>query len=112
MCDFVIVRSGAALIVVGSIAVSLAVFVSPPPDTVTLLVSEAAAEGETLTVSVIAGKLKVGARTAFVVQVSVARVQVQPDPLRPVAVRPAGRVSTAVTVPVVDPPPELETVIV
>jgi hypothetical protein len=42
-----------AAIVVVSVAVSLAVFVSPPPDTATLFVTLVGALAETVTVSVI-----------------------------------------------------------
>ena len=58
VCVLVMVRSGvppAALIVVISFAVSLVVLVSPPPDTVAVLVTLAGAFAATLTVSVIAG---------------------------------------------------------
>jgi hypothetical protein len=47
--------TGAGLIVVRSVAESLAVFVSPPPDTVAVLVTLDAALEATFTVSVIAG---------------------------------------------------------
>ena len=53
-----IVRSGGALdalIVVTSVAVSFAVFVSPPPDTVAAFVTELGALLATLTVRVIVG---------------------------------------------------------
>src|SRR5438132_739504 len=51
------VRSGvrAGLIVVASLAESLLVLVSPPPETVAVLVTDAAALLATFTVSVIAG---------------------------------------------------------
>src|SRR5258706_174576 len=49
---FVTVRSGSWVTVVGSVAVSFAVSVSPPPDTVTLLVTLEAALVATFTVSV------------------------------------------------------------
>ena len=54
---FASVRSetGAAAIVVRSLAPSFAVLVSPPPDTDAVLVTDAAALAETLTVNVIAG---------------------------------------------------------
>ena len=57
VCVFVIVRSGkeGATVVVGSLAVSLAVFVSPPPDTVAVFVTLAGAFDATFTVSVMAG---------------------------------------------------------
>ena len=45
------------------------------------------------------------------VHVRVARLQFQPYPLRPVAVRPVGRVSVTVTVPLVGLLPALVTVI-
>jgi hypothetical protein len=49
------VKSGGLVIVVTSIAVSLAVLISPPPATTTTLVTLAAALAATLTVRVIAG---------------------------------------------------------
>jgi hypothetical protein len=94
---------------VGSDAVAEA---DPPPDTVAMLVR---LEGElvaTLTVSVMAGKLAPAAFTVVDVQVSVPKVHVQPVPLMVVAVRPVGRVSTTVTVPLVEAVPELVTMIV
>ena len=42
-------------IVVGSLAPSFAVLVSPPPDTAAVFVTDAGADAETVTVSVIAG---------------------------------------------------------
>ena len=48
-------ESEAVLTVVGSLAVSLAVLPSPPPETVAVLVTLAAALPETLTVTVIGG---------------------------------------------------------
>jgi|SRR5271168_213707 len=107
------VRSGvnAELIVVGSVAVSLEVLVSPPPETVAELIPEAAL-ADTLTVSVMAGKLAPAASTAVVVQVSVVRLHPQPEPVMAVAVSPAGSASTTVTVPLVAAVPELVAVIV
>ena len=49
------VRSGGEAIVVTSLAVSLDVLVSPPPETVTVFVTEAGALLATFTVNVIAG---------------------------------------------------------
>src|SRR3989304_4174537 len=51
----VMVRSGNWLIVVGSLAELLVVFVSPPPDTVAVLVTLAGGLLSTLTVSVMDG---------------------------------------------------------
>src|SRR5271170_4955230 len=97
---------------VGSVPVSLDVLDSPPPDTATELVTLAGALAETLTVSVMAGKLAPPDSTALVVQVSVAKVQTQPVPVMAVAVKLPGKVSTTVTLPLVDPPPEFFTVMV
>ena len=55
VCIFARVRSATCVMVVASVAVSLAVFNSPPPDTVTELLKLAAALLATFTVSVIAG---------------------------------------------------------
>src|SRR5277367_4756205 len=97
------VRSGVAggLMVVGSEAPSLAVLVSAPPETVAELMTLAAALAETLTVSVMAGKLTPAGSTTDVEQVRVARVHPHPEPLIALAVRPAGNESTTVTVPLV-----------
>jgi|HubBroStandDraft_6_1064221.scaffolds.fasta_scaffold838469_1 hypothetical protein len=105
-------RAGApdVLIVVGSLAV--AVLVAPPPEAAAELVRLAGALAATLTVSVMAGKLAPAASTVVDVQVKVPKVQAQPVPLMVVAVRPVGRVSTTVTVPLVEAVPELVTVIV
>jgi hypothetical protein len=112
MCDLAMVRSGSWTIVVGSLAVSLAVLSSPPPETFTELVTVAAAFGATLTVSTMTGKLSPAASTVLVVQVKVPRLQTQPAPDIAVADKPAGKVSTTVTVPLVCAMPELVTVIV
>src|SRR5205814_450528 len=55
LCDLVMVRSGNWLIVVASLAESLAVLVWPPPETETELVTLAAALLATVTVRVMAG---------------------------------------------------------
>jgi hypothetical protein len=108
------VRSGTPLMVVGSEAESLLVFVSPPPDTVTVLVTLAGALLATLTASVIAGKLPAAATTVVLVQVTVwlAIPQLQPVPVALAGVSPAGTVSVTVAVPLVGPFPTLLTVIV
>ena len=54
-CDFVIVRSGAWVMGVTAFAVSLDMLVSPPPETVAVLVTEDGALLATLTVTVIVG---------------------------------------------------------
>ena len=110
------VRSGTVtttgVMVVGSLAVSLEVLVSPPPDTETELVTMDAAFADTLTVSVIAGKLAPAASGVLLVQVNVPNVHVQPEPDIAVAVSPAGSVSTTVTVALVEPVPAFCTVMV
>jgi hypothetical protein len=98
------------VMVVGSVAV--AGLLAPPPLTVALLVTEAAAVQLTFTVSVMAGKLPPEATAAVLVQVRVATLQVQPEPLMAVAVRPAGNVSVTVVVPEVAPGPGLPAVMV
>src|SRR5271170_7592001 len=105
-------RAGApeGLIVVGSLAV--AVPVAPPPEAAAELVTLVGALAATLTVSVMAGKLAPATSTVVDVQVNVPSEQVQPVPAIAVAVRPAGSVSTTVTVPLVDAVPELVTVMV
>ena len=97
---------------VTSAAVSLVATISLPPETVTVFVTLAGAVADTLTVSVMAGKLLPAARTSLRVAVSVLRFTVQPVPLMAVAVNPAGKTSTRLTVPAVGPVPELLTVMV
>src|SRR5258708_30873499 len=105
-------RSGDA-ICVGSVAVSLAVLISLPPEAVTELVTVAVvAVGGTVTVKVMAGKLDAAFRTSERVQVSVPRLQIHPVPLMAVATSGLGRVSTTVIVPFEFPPPILLTVMV
>ena len=108
----VILRAGVpdALMVVGSLAVTVPV--APPPEAAAELVTLAEALAATLTVNVIAGKLAAAASTVVDVQVNVPSVHVQPVPLIAVAVRPVGNVSTTVTVPLVDAVPEFVTVMV
>src|SRR5439155_269500 len=109
----VMVRSGGVLIVVGSVAVLFAVFVSPPPETVAVLVTLAGASLATFSVRVITGYLVPPARASDRVQVSGAKVQDQPDPVIAVAVKPVGSVSATVTRAVVlETVPLLLTVIV
>src|SRR5262245_27843791 len=98
--------------VVTSVAVSFAVFNSPPPATLTLFVTLDEALLPTLTVRVIAGYDAPPASASLRKQVRVATVHVHPVPLIAVAVRPAGSVSITVTRPLVGPPPALLTVMV
>ena len=98
------------VIVVGSEAVSLPVLVSLPPETTTVLVTEGGALVDTLTVSVITGYDVPAARASERVHVKLPMEQAQPAPLMVVAVRPAGRESVRLTVPMVGPPPLLVTV--
>ena len=110
---FVMVRSGWR-IVVGSLAVLLAVFRSAPfdSDTVTLLVTVGGALLATLTVRVKVELLPTF-RAVVRVQTSVAKVQLQPEGLgRDVAVKPVSNVSVRVIVPLVAAIPLFDTVIV
>ena len=97
------------LIAVGSEALSLAVFVSPPPETVAVLVTDEAALLATLTVIVMGGYVAPAAKGSVRAQTNVLRVQVQPTPLIAVAVKPAGRASAAETEPEVAMPPAFPT---
>jgi hypothetical protein len=54
-CDVAMVRSGICVEVVTSLAASLVVLISPPPETVAVLVRLEGAEADTLTVSVMPG---------------------------------------------------------
>src|SRR5439155_778279 len=98
--------------VVRSFAISLAVLVSPPPETVTVFVTLAGALPATLTVSTIPGQKAAAAKESLRVQLVVARVQVHPVPERAVAVKLGGSESDTFTVPLVGPVPPLPTVIV
>jgi len=88
--------------VVGSLAALLPVLSSPPPDTVTLLVTEAGALLATSTKRVSGGYLVPAASGVLPpnrLQGPAGGVQLQPLPLIDVAVRPAGgSVSVTVTV--------------
>src|SRR6267143_804898 len=97
---------------VGSLAVSLVVVTSPPPETDAVLVTDAAADCATLTVIAIAGNEALLATTAGLVQVTTCSAipQVELGPDAAVGVSPAGRVSVTVLVPLVAPPPMLLTV--
>src|SRR5262249_36753711 len=100
---------------VASVAVSLPVLVSPPPETVAVLITLALMLIGTFTVRGMAGELAPGGRTTLRVQVRVASVQAQPVPLMAVGTRvfgTLGSVSTTVTVPTVGPCPEFLTVMV
>src|SRR5205807_2710786 len=87
--------------VVGSVAVSLAVLTSLPPETVAVLVTEAGAVCNTVTVIVIAGYAALAANASLRVQVTVwpATPQLQPAPVAVDGVSPAGNVSETVTRP-------------
>ena len=99
------------LIVVTSEAVSLAVLVSLPPETVTVLVTEGGAFDKTFTVKVITGYDAPPARVSERVQTSVLIEQLHPVPNIAVAVRLEGRESARLTVPTVAPGPLFVTVI-
>ena len=107
----VIVRSGTAVevIVVGSLAESLLVLLSPPPDTVAVLVTLDGALLAMLTFKVIGEALALAAKAVWFVQVTVCpeSEQVQPAPLAPVGVNPLGTTSVTVMVPLL---PVTETV--
>ena len=96
--------------IVLSVAVLFVASNSPPPDTVAVFTRGLVAFAATFTVTEM-GKvwLPTGNDPTFV-QVSVASVQVQLEPLIAVAVIPAGRVSVTVMVPLVAPPPVFFTV--
>src|ERR1041385_2057311 len=76
---------------------SLAVLLSPPPETLAVLVTEDAALLATFTVRVIGSKLVPAASTSPRVHCSGESVQFQFRPLRSVAVSPAGRLTFTVT---------------
>src|SRR5207248_4863648 len=94
---------------VRSVAVSFAVFTSPPPETVPVLVTALAADWSTFTVIEIAGNDPLPATTAVLVHVAVCATiaHVQPAPEPAVGVSPAGSVSVTVVVPLVAVPPSL-----
>src|SRR6478609_7448380 len=106
------VSSRAASICVKSLAVSLAVLLSPPPETLAVLVTEDAALLATFTVSVIGSKLVPATSTSPRVHCRGESVQFQFRPLMSVAVSPAGSVSSTVIRAVVSTVPALLTVIV
>ena len=99
------------VIVVVSDAVLFAVLVSLPPETTAVLVTEGGACAETFTVRVMAGYEALAASASLRVQVRVPSEQVHPVPDIPVAVRPDGRLSLTLTVPMVAAVPLLVTVI-
>ena len=114
LCVLATVIYGSALIVVGSLAELLPVFVSPPPETDTLFVTLAGAVGETSTVSVIA-EFAPTPSAVLRMQVIVCPLALQfQGGLGPPEskVRPAGRVSVTVIGEVVAAVPELVTVMV
>src|ERR1035438_7721151 len=97
---------------VGSAAVLLAEFESPPPETVAVFVTEADALAATVTTSVIGGKPAPDAKESLRMQEIVANVQFQPVPLIAVAVRLAGNASVTVIVPLLADCPVLIATIV
>src|SRR5215831_17659532 len=102
-------RSGTIAIVVTSVAVSFEALISPPPPTVTMLVTLAGASRATSTVRTIDGYAAPGPSASVRAQVSVGIEHDQPLPASEVAVRPAGRLSTTLTCPVLTPVPTLLT---
>lgn len=94
-----------------SLAVSLAVFDSPPPETVALAVNDAGALFATSTVSVMSSKLVPANRVSPRVHCNGLSVQFQLVPLSAVAVTPVGRLTSTVIRAEVSAP-LLDTVIV
>src|SRR5947208_696043 len=92
-CVLAIDRSGNGLMTVGSLPVLLPGLASPPPATTATLVMLGGALPAKFTVSVIRVSVAQAAGLPDCVQVSVARVHVQPEPASPVAVKPDGSVS-------------------
>jgi hypothetical protein len=88
----------------------LVVLSSPPPETVAEFVTELDALPATVTVTVTAGYDDPDVSASERVHVSVPSVQLHPVPEIAVAVKPLGSESVAVTVPLVGPGPEFETV--
>src|SRR4051812_7694947 len=79
---------------------SITLLRTPPFKTEACALSvEGAAPGDTLTPIEIVGKLAIPDNASERVQVSVARVQVQPLPAREVTVRPAGKVAVTIVLP-------------
>jgi hypothetical protein len=99
------------LIVVGSVATLVPISISSALESVTELVTLAAASAVTFTRTVMAGKLELAASESVRVQLSGERPHDQPVPEIDVAMRPAGRVSVTVTVPAVAEPPAFWTAI-
>src|ERR1041385_1868011 len=101
--------TSAATVCVGSLAVSLAVFDSPPPETVALGVSDAGALFATSAVSVMSSKLVPANRVSPRVHCNGLRLQFQLGPPRAAAVSPAGKAISAVINVEVSAAPGLET---
>ena len=99
------------LMVVTSEAVSLAVLVSLPPDTVTVFITEGGAFEATVTVKAMTGYDVPPAKASDRVQINVPIEQLHPVPVIAVGVRLEGRESARLTVPTVAPVPLLVTVI-
>jgi len=115
---------GGEIIVVGSLAVLFPLFVSPPPETLTLFVTDAAAFEATLTVKVNTLVLleEITVELVQVISCGVAAFELQDqlaafvppgatDPAAPLLTdKPAGKVSITVIVPEVEAAPLLVTV--
>ena len=101
-----------AVMVVGSVALSFAVFSSPPPEIETEFVALAGAEFATLRVKVIGGYDAAAASESLRAQLSVPSVQTHPVPEIAVAVIEDGSTSTTEIAAVVLAPPMLVAVIV
>src|SRR5438552_3884812 len=98
--------------IVGSLALSFPVLISPPPETFTTLMTVNGALLATLTASTIGGQIAPAPNASLRVQVRVPSVHVHPAPLIAVAVRLAGSVSLRVTLPTVGPVPAFFAVMV
>jgi hypothetical protein len=85
------------------VSVAVTGVIAPPPATLTEFTKGELAPDATFTVTAMGGKLDAAANTSDRVQV--AELHVQPCPVIVARVRPAGRLSVTVTVPIVDPPP-------
>src|SRR4030095_5763655 len=100
--------------VVTSLLSLLSGLMSPPPVTLTELLTDGGASGETSTVSVIGGELLKGPSAALVTQATAppVMVHVQPVPLAAVVITLVRTRSIAMTEPLVGAPPLLLTVMI
>ena len=100
--------------VVRSVAVLLAGFTSPPPETTTVFVADAGALFATFTLRLIGGYAPLALSESTLLQLTVCPLggaQDHPEPEAEAGVSPAGAVSVTVTAPLVAPAPELVTTI-